>query len=110
MTTNELQFDILLWSEQTFPNSDLKAIAYRCMQGCDKLRAALNNSMCFSLDGWEEEALEEFSDIFILMAAWAGKQGYPLEDAILEKMEKNRACKWGEADNLGVIQHVEEIV
>ena len=105
---NKKQLDILEWNESTFLGSTADGKARHCMKECNELKEALENSIIYKLDGWEQEALAEFADIFILMSAWAGMQGYSLEEAIDEKMAINRGRKWGQMDSQGVVEHLKE--
>lgn len=53
----------------------------------------------------------EFADCFLLLFGAASADGMSYEDicnAIDEKMEINRARKWGKPDSNGVVNHIKE--
>ena len=88
-TLAEKQIEVMQWNVAAYPENTLEETANLCAHGCKALERALTGSTYFKLDGWEQEALEEFADVFILMATWAELQGYSLEKAIDERMGKS---------------------
>ena len=63
------------------------------------------------LDKKNEEVHLEFADCFILLLDAARKEGFSAKDiltAIVEKMEINKARKWGKPDVNGVMEHIRD--
>lgn len=50
---------------------------------------------------------EECADCMLLLFHLAHKQGWSMEQAIMEKFAKNKGRVWGEPDAHGVVEHIE---
>jgi NTP pyrophosphatase (non-canonical NTP hydrolase) len=114
-TMDDLQADISGWDTVTFPQSNTVGKANHIIEECGELAESLESWVNYSSEVdpvsrefYAEHALEEFSDIFIIMSSWAGKQGFSLQEHIEAKMAKNHKRTWGVMDSRGVVNHVTE--
>lgn len=89
-----IEEDIVSWHKQTFPNATMEAKRKKLIEEAQELLAA-------ALYGDINGALEEASDVFIVASAIAAEGGMSMTRFITEKMEVNRARKWGIEDENG---------
>ena len=55
-----------------------------------------------------DDLAEEVADIVILCLAIGHLAGFSVQDAVVAKMTKNRARRWGLPDANGICEHIEE--
>lgn len=90
---DQLQEAIHLWQNKTFPNGTAEGQYQHLMDEMLELHGNIGDPA-------------ELADCAILLMGLASKTGVNLRDAVQKKMEINRARKWGEADDRGVIRHL----
>ena len=89
----KFQLDVTFWASATFPGQSAESKIAHLADEVVELRNA-------PTDG------EEMADCFILLLNVAQMAGVDLMRAAKLKMEKNRARKWGNPDERGVIKHI----
>ena len=92
----ELQNDLGEFADKAFPNSTPKSKALHLSE--EALEAANDPS-----------DLIEWADCLTLVLDGARKAGFSSDDlynAAVKKLEINKARKWGDADENGVVRHV----
>ncbi len=107
--TKELFEDIVNWQENTFPLSS--AISKITHLAGDEPQGEILELKLDILEGRPEEAKTEFADCFILLMGAANSFGLTYDDvckAIQQKMEINKARKWGAPDENGVCLHIKD--
>jgi NTP pyrophosphatase (non-canonical NTP hydrolase) len=96
------QFDtITQWQQETFPDSSALSKVYHLIEEVEELKEAIKNK--------DENVRLEIADCFILLFGIANLLDYSFDDVkkfIDEKMEINKARKWGKAKDNGVINHI----
>ena len=92
MTTDDLQFAIGTWGNETFPSATPDSIVVHLGREVVELS--------------ESHAPEEGADCLLLLFHHAHKCGYDLLAEARKKFEINRDRKWGKADEHGVVEHV----
>jgi len=101
----KLQRDIKQWSDDTFGLGRTgRPIAHHLKKEIDEVIDAIDNS------GYNRVKFE-IADCFILLLDVASHEGISVGeilDASEEKMEINKKRKWGEPDENGVVEHIEE--
>ena len=109
---NELQQlinDIGQWSESTFSHQNSISKLYHLQKEVAELIHAIEYAP--SEPDKNSEVNLEFADCFILLLDAARKEGLSatiILNAIAEKMEINKARKWGKPDENGVMEHIRE--
>lgn len=94
---NPLQQEINEWQRATFPAATF-ASTY----------AHLEDEMIEIIDAdTDADERMEIADACILLFGLAGLSGFDLLKAVREKLEINKTRQWGEADERGVVRHVE---
>jgi NTP pyrophosphatase (non-canonical NTP hydrolase) len=83
------------WADVTFSKATPSSI-------CEHLRREVVELKDRSDD------VEEAADCMLLLFHLAHKRGWNLEQAVINKFEKNQKRKWGEPDAHGVVEHVRE--
>jgi NTP pyrophosphatase (non-canonical NTP hydrolase) len=122
---NELQTlmnDISEWSDATFGDGQRNpAIVYHLKKEVDELIEALTKSAEFGCDdsvgigefGRQVEKTQmEFADCFMLLLDSASHFHITAEQLIeftREKLEINKARKWGKPDANGVVEHIKDV-
>jgi NTP pyrophosphatase (non-canonical NTP hydrolase) len=53
-----------------------------------------------------EPSAEEAADCMLLLFHMAHKNGWNLEQAVIDKFEKNKKREWGKPDAHGVVEHL----
>ena len=95
------------WSESTFSHQNSISKLHHLQKEVAELIHAIE--MEPSEPEKKSEAYLEFADCFILLLDAARKHGFTANDilsAIIEKMEINKARKWGQPDVNGVVEHI----
>lgn len=82
------------WAERNFPKSTPESICEHLRREVIELTERPNDS-------------EEAADCILLLFHLAYKNNWNLEQAIIDKFEKNKARKWGRPDVQGVVEHVD---
>jgi len=98
----ELFEAITKWQKETFVESTAFSKTAHLQDEVLELRYDLLNN--------EPNRRLEFADCFILLFGAAADDGMTYEDitkAIEEKFEINKARKWGQPDENGVVKHVQ---
>ena len=93
-----LQDDIGIFTDKTFGASTPRA---KALHLAEEAREAAD----------DPADILEWADCMILLLDGARKAGFATEDiyqAVLRKMEINKARKWGKSDADGVVRHVED--
>ena len=114
----ELQDDISAWAESTFKHTE-RGIVLHLLREAVELCAAvgvswrdITNSVASELvkkdNGGLKTVEEETADVTILALAMAGYCGFSLEDAVIAKHAVNQSRRWGQPDEQGITEHVEE--
>ena len=105
-----LQAEIGEWAKETFPNSTPGTIQRHLREEVGELYDALLT--------WEREQapvkdsvvwpsmIEEFCDVFLLMAHLAHRRGFSLLDCIRDKFQKVQARTWEWDEKRGHYRHV----
>lgn len=104
--TRDLFESITKWQKETFPESTAHSKVKHLSEEVDEL----STELCFPSDDTGKAKRMEFADCFILLIGAAHDSGMTYEDiieAINEKMEINKARKWGKPDEYGVVKHIE---
>ncbi|MEI6140737.1 MAG: dATP/dGTP pyrophosphohydrolase domain-containing protein [Mariniphaga sp.] len=110
---NELQKlinEIGQWSELTFSHQNSISKLHHLQKEVAELIHAIGQVLS-EPDKKNEEVHHEFADCFILLLDAARKEGLSAKDilsAIVEKMEINKARKWGKPDENGVMEHIRD--
>jgi len=102
MTENQFN-EIVAWQKQTFPKATSLSKVFHLEKEVFELRNDL-------IDKNTDRRLE-YADCFLLLFGSAASDGMSFQDicnAIDEKMQINRERKWGNADENGVVHHIEE--
>lgn len=98
----EKQFqEVVEWQDKTFPSITTVSTLYHLKEEVEELRIDIING--------DPKKRIELADCFILLYGVARKEGMSFDDimkAIDEKMAINKARKWGEPKENGVINHV----
>lgn len=87
--------DSVHWAGQTFPlNTPATVLAHllREVAGLER----------------RPDSAEEIADVAILLATLAAIQGIDIAAAVRDKMEINKARRWGPRDAQGVVEHIRE--
>ena len=88
--------DVLDWSQETFKNRSGSSVGI-----INHLLQEMNELM---LSNFED--VEEMADVCFMLIQLADAHGSNLEDAIKEKLEKNKAREWpSEPDEYGIYNH-----
>ena len=109
---NELQDlinEIGRWSESTFSHQNSVSKLHHLQKEVKELIEAIELESSGNENG--NDVHLEFADCFILLLDAARKQGLKAEtilSAISEKMEINKARKWGNPDKNGVMEHIRD--
>lgn len=91
---SSIEEDVISWHKQTFPNATIEAKRKKLLEEAQDLVDA-------AFYGDITGALEEASDVFIVASAIAAERDTSMTRSITEKMEVNRARKWGIEDENG---------
>ena len=109
---NELQKminEIGQWSELTFSHQNSRSKLHHLQKEVAELIHAIGQES--SEPNKKNEVNLEFADCFILLLDAARKEGLSatiILNAIIEKMEINKARKWGNPDENGVMEHIRD--
>ena len=109
---NELQTlinEIGQWSESTFSHQNSISKLHHLQKEVAELINAIGQAP--SEPDKNDTVHLEFADCFILLLDAARKEGLSAKDiltAIVEKMEINKARKWGKPDENGVMEHIRD--
>ena len=104
--THDLFEYVTKWQKETFPESKTHSKVAHLGDEVSELFLEI----AFPQDDNGKAMRMEFADCFILLMGAAHDSGMTYEDiieAINEKMEINKARKWGKPDELGVVKHIE---
>ncbi len=118
---NNLMNEISDWSDKTFGESQRNpAIVYHLKKEVDELIVELHKCNTLAADNsvglgeWARQITNtntEFADCFMLLLDSAKHHGLSAE-ALIEltkkKLEINKARKWGQPDENGVVEHIRE--
>lgn len=102
MTKQQFE-EITAWQKETFGQATAFSKIAHLDEGVRELKFALAIN-------FEEKRLE-FADCFFLLFGAAAADGMSYDDivnAIQEKFEINKARKWGNPDENGVVKHVKD--
>jgi NTP pyrophosphatase (non-canonical NTP hydrolase) len=110
-----LQTDVKEWSDKQFGPRNGWGIAHHLRLETGELIEALHDiySSPYTIpsDELSEKLKYEYADILILLIDSAAHEGIDMETLILysqKKLEINKTRKWGNPNENGVIEHIEE--
>ena len=95
---NDLQYDLKSWTEKQFPSRNMRSILNHLRKEIAELEEAPDDIM-------------EFADCFMLLFDAASYQGLHMSDiwrAMGEKLEINKARKWGKPNSEGFVEHIKQ--
>lgn len=102
--TKEMFEWITAWQREKFTKATAQSAANHLKEEVGELVHDL------TWDKPKEQTIKEYSDCFLLLFGSASLYGLSYEDicnAINEKMEINKARKWGEVNEQGYVKHVD---
>lgn len=102
--TQKMFEEITEWQKQTFT----KATAHSALNHLVEEVGELDYEI---FEGSLEKVKSEYADCFLLLFGSASLYGLSYDDicrAINEKMEINKARKWGEVNEKGYVKHIDE--
>jgi len=106
----EQQFnEIAKWQKETFEQATPLSTLTRLLEEIVELKGELINEKAHPTTTNFNRVRMEFADCFILIFGSAAAYGLSFQnicDAIQEKFEINKARKWGNPDENGVVKHV----
>ena len=108
--TKEMFESITAWQKQVFTKATAKSAATHLMEEVKELGEALmkeNHTLNFEQI---QAVLLEYADCFLLLFGSASLYGLTYEDickAINDKMEINKARKWGDVNEQGYVKHID---
>lgn len=100
MTKNQFT-DVIAWQLRTFPFSNPLSKISHLTEELEELTSDIKQE--------SPKKILEYADCFILLFGAAAADGMSYDDivdAINQKMEINKARKWGEPDENGVARHI----
>jgi NTP pyrophosphatase (non-canonical NTP hydrolase) len=90
---NDMIHECGTWADKTFNKATPSSITEHLRREVAELIDAPND---------EEEA----ADCMLLLFHLAHKQGWNLEQAVVNKFAKNQSRQWGKPDAQGVVEHI----
>jgi len=95
---DDLQDDVGLWGEETFPNATSHSIICHLEKEVKELKGYLLDS----------QLKEECADCFLLLLHLAHRGRFSLLDEARKKMAINYRRTWGKPDKDGVVEHIRQ--
>ena len=102
---SDLEKGILQWQAETFPQSTPQGVMIHLQREFAELAEIY---YLRGTDASVDKLMSELADIFILSVSLADHFERSLINAVIWKMKENKARKWAEPDEEGVIEHVRE--
>lgn len=94
-TIEKIAVEVVEWQGKQFPHSNPAGFAAHLLDEANELVE-------------EPTSAEEMADILMLLVGLASICGVDLAAELRRKLEINKARKWGDADERGVVSHVRE--
>jgi len=109
--TKEMFEWITAWQREKFTKATSMSAANHLNEEIKELLCELNDGQTgFFSDNQKEKIKKEYADCFLLLFGSASLFGLSYEDickAINDKMEINKARKWGEVNEQGYVKHID---
>lgn len=98
---SEFQKYVGFWGMRTFPRENATSRAEHLAREVEELKEAISKRGILDIG-------EEAADCFILLLGIAHMYQFDLFGQATKKMITNELRRWGEPDELGVIEHIRE--
>jgi NTP pyrophosphatase (non-canonical NTP hydrolase) len=111
-TLDDVLFEISAWQYETFPGATARGAANHMAREAVEVIEATSQAESIAASGGrttstDEWLAEECADVLFLLNQVCNLRGIDLAAACAKKLEKNRKRVWKQADEHGVIEHVE---